>query len=71
MLVLLAWTGPPAPARYACTGWDTCPALLAPLAFLALKVLLNATQIKSGPFWRVLVFLLRLITSVASRLFAV
>ena len=29
---------------FACTGWDTCPASLAPLASLALKVLLNAAQ---------------------------
>ena len=28
MLVWSAWTGPPASAR---TGWDTCPASLAPL----------------------------------------
>ena len=31
----------PASARYKHTGWDTCPALLAPPA---LKVLLNTTQ---------------------------
>ena len=42
ILVWWAWTGPPAPACYARTGWDTCPASLAPLA---LKVLLNVTQI--------------------------
>ena len=35
----------PSPARYARTGWDTCPALIVPLASLALKVLLNATRI--------------------------
>ena len=43
----LAWTGPPAPVCFAHIGWDTCPALLAPLAYLAslaLKVLLNTTQ---------------------------
>ena len=45
MLVQSARTGPPAPARYARTGWDTCPASLAPLASLTLKVLLNATRI--------------------------
>ena len=41
MAVLLAWTGPapPALARYAPTGWGTCP------ASLAFKVSLNATQI--------------------------
>ena len=31
------------PSHYAHTGWDTCLALLAPLALLALKVLLNTT----------------------------
>ena len=31
----LAWTGPPALALFARTGWDTCPAALAPLASLA------------------------------------
>ena len=33
----------PALARFAHNGWDYCPATLAPLASLALKVLLNAT----------------------------
>ena len=42
MLVWLAWTDPPAPSRYVPTGWDNCPASLAPLASLALKVLLKA-----------------------------
>ena len=32
---------PAAPVHFACTGWDTYPALL---ALLALKVLLNATH---------------------------
>ena len=48
MLVRSAWTGHPAPAHYARTGSDTCPASLAPiasLASLAIKVLLNATRI--------------------------
>ena len=36
--------GPPALGSFARTGWDTCPASLAPLALLALKVLLNAIQ---------------------------
>ena len=30
-------------ACYARTGWDTCPATIALLAWLALKVLLNIT----------------------------
>ena len=30
-------------ACFACTGWDTCPALLALLPSLNLKVLLNVT----------------------------
>ena len=38
----LAWTGPP--ARFACTGWDTCPTSLAPVTVLAVEVLLNAIQ---------------------------
>ena len=45
MLVRLAWTGPPAPAPYARTGWDACPVSLALLALLAVKVLMNATRI--------------------------
>ena len=53
MLVRSAWTGPPAPARYARTGWDTCPASLAPLASLALKILLNATRIYQS-LWTIL-----------------
>ena len=44
----LAWTDPPAPAHFIHTGGDTCSltsAVLARLvAWLALKVLLNATQ---------------------------
>ena len=43
MLIILtvgsAWTGPPALAGFASTGWDTSSALL------ALKVLLHATQV--------------------------
>ena len=42
-----AWTGPAALAHYAATGWDTCPALLAVPALLALKLLLNKTQISA------------------------
>ena len=38
MLVHLAWTGPLASTRFACTGWDTYSALL------ALTVLMNTTQ---------------------------
>ena len=34
----------PGSVRSPCTGWDTCPDLLTPLALLALKVLLNATR---------------------------
>ena len=34
----------PRPACLARTGWDTCTASLAPLALLALKVLLNDTR---------------------------
>ena len=34
-----AWTETPAPACYACTGWDTYQAVL------ALNALLNTTQI--------------------------
>ena len=45
MLMRLAWTGPPAPAHYTHTGWDTCPASIASLAPLALKYLLSATRI--------------------------
>ena len=48
LTVRLAWTGPPAQARFARTGWDTSPAslsLLASLASLALTVLLHATQV--------------------------
>ena len=52
MLVLSAWTGPPAMAHYARTGLDTCPAFLAPLALLTLKVLLNATQINQS-LWNI------------------
>ena len=40
----LAWTGPPAPTRFARTGWDAFPSSLGPLALLALMVLLNASQ---------------------------
>ena len=40
MLVQLTWTGPPALACYARTGWDTSPASLAPNT---LTVLLNTT----------------------------
>ena len=36
LTVWLAWSGPQ--ARFAITGWDTCP------AWLTLKVLLNSTQ---------------------------
>ena len=39
----LDWTGPPGPAHFTRTGCDTCPALLAPLALLTLKVLLSTT----------------------------
>ena len=41
---LSAWKGPPNPPPFARTDWDTCPALLAMLILLALKVLFNATQ---------------------------
>ena len=34
----------PALAHYPHTCWDTCPALLAPLALFACKVLLNTVQ---------------------------
>ena len=44
LTVQSAWTGPPAPALFAYTGWDTCPASLALLASFALKVLLYTTQ---------------------------
>ena len=50
MSVWSAWTGPLAPAHYACTGWDTFPASLASLAPLALldmvtfEVSLKTTQ---------------------------
>ena len=37
----MAWTGPPALARFTSIGWNTCPASL---ALLVLKVLLNATR---------------------------
>ena len=40
----LAWTDPPAPAHLPRIGWDTCPALQAPHALLALKVSMNAKQ---------------------------
>ena len=43
MLVQLGKTGLGAPTRYACTGWDTSPASLAPLALLVLTVLLYIT----------------------------
>ena len=34
----------PALAHFARTGWDTCPASLAPLALLVFTVLLSAAQ---------------------------
>ena len=42
MSVHLALTGPPSQARYAHVAWDSCPALLALLAF---KVLSKTTGI--------------------------
>ena len=45
MQVQLALTGPPARACFARTGWDTCQALLAQLALITLKLLLNTTRL--------------------------
>jgi hypothetical protein len=45
MLLLLAPTGPPVPAHFAHTGWDTFLASLAPLASLALMFLLDPTLV--------------------------
>jgi hypothetical protein len=42
-LLGLAQTDPGTLARFTQTGWDTCPALLAPLALLPLTVLLDPT----------------------------
>ena len=42
-LALFTLDGKPAQLRFAHTGWDTCPALLTPLALLALKVVLNVS----------------------------
>jgi hypothetical protein len=44
-LVWLAWTGPQALAHNSCTGWDTCPAWLAPLPMIAFAVLLDPTWV--------------------------
>ena len=48
----------PAPACYPCTIWNTCLALLAPLASLTLKFVLNTTCVyqRLNVLWRWVIF---------------